>query len=125
MREVPYGSDVYRRGASLVEYARGAGGRIDILSGGYLDLLAEAIVHVHPKTVSRRVRELLVSGRFRRSTHPQLRDVSLAELRRRATDQYTRDYARRLERGGDDFRAAESRRISAYQRRRGSSAMVE
>lgn len=90
---IQYGSGRYRRGASLIWYARGAGGRICDLPPKHLDMIAEAIIHAHPKYVTRPVRELLVSGRFIRSQHWQLRGVTLAQLRERQLLNSSRAYA--------------------------------
>lgn len=92
-----YGSSGKRRGVSIVDYARGAGGRIDALPAVYLDMIAESVLHGHPKYVTRTVRELLVNGRFARSRHPQLRDLSVADLRRIQRERSSRQYLRRLE----------------------------
>lgn len=97
MSVIPWGTDVRRRGQSLVTYAHGAGGRICDLPGHYLDMVAEAIIHGHPKYVRRSVRELLVTGKFVRSVHPQLRDLTLAELRAQFADRAKDQYRRRLE----------------------------
>ena len=78
-----YGSGRYRRGASLIWYARGMGGRVCDLPPSHLDMIAEAVLYAHPKYVTRPVRELLVSGRYVRSRHWQLRDITVAQLRER------------------------------------------
>lgn len=91
-----WGTGVKRRGPGLIEYARGAGGRIDVLPTRYLDMVAEAVVHCHPECITQPMRELLVSGRYRRSQHPQLRDLSVADLRRIRSAHMAFIYARRV-----------------------------
>lgn len=75
--------NVYRLG-TMIDYVQGAGGRISNLPGYMLDAVARAITYVHPKQLTWRVTDQLVSGRFIRSSHPRLRDVrDAADLRRR------------------------------------------
>lgn len=93
-----YGRGTYVRGASMITYAHGAGGRICDLPPRYLDMVAEAIIHGHPRYVTHAVRELLVSGRFARSRHWQLRNLTLAELRLRASASNHEQWKRRCER---------------------------
>lgn len=95
MRLETYGSGYYLRGGSMIAYASGAGGRVCDLPANYLDMIAEAVVTCHPEYVKPRVRELLVNGRFRRSEHPELAGVTLAELRRRHSEEYRAQYERR------------------------------
>jgi len=73
----------YRSGA-VVDYVQGTGGRISDLPGYMLDAAAKVITYVHPRQLTWRVADQLVSGRFVRSSHPRLRDVrDAADLRRR------------------------------------------
>lgn len=93
-----YGQGIYMRGASMITYAHGAGGRICDLPPRYLDMVAEAIIYGHPRYVTHAVQELLVSGHFVRSRHRQLRSVTLAELRLRASASNHAQWKRRCER---------------------------
>lgn len=95
-----------KRGALMVTYVNGLGGRALDLPSGYLDMAIHAVTHVHPKEVSTPVRELLVSGRFVRSSHRQLSGVTLAELRRTASELHHRDYLRRTQRARERVAAA-------------------
>lgn len=82
----------------IVEYGFGAGGRALDLPPQYLDAICEANTHAHPRTLDRRVSELLVSGRFRPSKHPRVRGKTLAELRAYHHDidnRHTQDYRAR------------------------------
>lgn len=116
-----YGSGHYMRGGSMIAYAAGAGGRVCDLPGHYLDMIAEAVATCHPEYVKPRVRELLVNGEFRRSTHPELIGVTLAELRRRHSDEYRRTYERRAR--NPRFHAAERARKSASRSGSGHRSM--
>lgn len=74
---------MYRLG-TMIDYVQGAGGRISNLPGYMLDAVARAITYVHPKQLTWRVTDQLVSGRFIRSSHPRLRDIrDINDLRRR------------------------------------------
>lgn len=106
-----WGSGVHRRGASLIEYARGAGGRVDLLPGRYLDMIAEAVVYAHPRYVCWTTCELLISGRYVRSRHPKLRSLTIAELRADNAARNRRHYLRRRE--NPEFVEAERARARA------------
>ena len=93
----PFGTGVRVRGASMIEYAYGAGGRIFDMAPSHLDMLVEAILDMHPARLPDRVCELLVSGRFRRSRHPQLRDLTLTGLRQRNLERSNRLIRRQRE----------------------------
>ncbi len=84
-----------RTTAVVAEYAYGAGGRICDLPPRYLDAVAEAVVRRHPKNLDHRVAELLVNGRWRRSIHPQLRKLTLAEFREQVRNDAVRYYLAR------------------------------
>lgn len=90
-----YGSGIYLRGASLIEFAHGAGGRICDMAPDHLDMVAEAIVHAHPEYLPHCVLELLVSGRYRSSQHRKMQGVTLAVLRRQHHLEAQRDWQRR------------------------------
>lgn len=64
-----------------IEYAFGMGGRVCDLPPKYLDAICEANTRTHPRTLDRRITELLVSGRFRPSSHPLVRGKTLMEIR--------------------------------------------
>lgn len=84
-----------RTTAIVAEYAVGAGGRICDLPARYLDAVAEAIIRRHPQSTDVRIVELMLGGRYRRSIHPLLRDVTLAEFRLRRCADSARYYRRR------------------------------
>jgi hypothetical protein len=81
----------------MIDYARGMRGRVCDLSPNHLDMLAEAVLDAYPRYVTRPIRELLVSGRYRRSRHPLLANATLADVRRDAHLRGVRAYVRRRE----------------------------
>jgi hypothetical protein len=93
----PWGSGKNQRGSNMINFARGSNGRMCDLSPGQLDMLAEAVVNAYPRYLTRPVRELLVSGRYRRSRHPLLRDATLADVREACRLRSVQMYARRKE----------------------------
>lgn len=71
----------------ILWYGFGVGGRIFDLPRQYQDAVAQAVVQAHPSSFYRRaLLYCLVSGEFRRSTHPQVTGLTVDELRRRTSD---------------------------------------
>jgi hypothetical protein len=75
-----FGKRKIRRRYAIVDHAHAMGGRICNLSPSYLDLIADNIRHAVPIHISRDVQQLLVSGRYLRSQHRLLRDVTPERL---------------------------------------------
>lgn len=66
---------------TVIEYAFGARGRVFDLPKQYQDAIIEANTYGHPRTLDRRITELMASGRFRPSSHPSIKGMTLADLR--------------------------------------------
>lgn len=96
------------RSATVVEFCYGAGGRVCDLPPQYQDAIAEANRQAHPRTLDRRVAELMTRDRYRSSEHPHIRGMTLGELRA-----YQAELDRRY---CSTFRAKYSRRGTWYRK---------
>ena len=105
----------YASAYTLITYVLGAGGRADTLPARYLDAAADAIVRGHPRYVPYPVRELLVTPGYRTSTHPQLRGLTLEELRRRYRQANRETYLLRRKREAEAAKAAAAAAAAAAQ----------
>lgn len=81
----------------VIDYAVGAGGRLDVLPERYLDAVASAVTRAHPSNVPREVLWQLKSGRFKLSVNPRVANATTLELQEMFTN-HTRCWRARTRR---------------------------